>query len=192
MAQQSINLYSSRTKNEEEINLATALQSFANGFGKDLSERTYAVLYTPSNCHLAILQGPEFHDANGKIETASIFEARVFNDKAEMRWLNIADGFGKAVVLSTKDKQIFADKKDESYVGTIDQDYLLWGRSTGTYVGDWTQFAEARIGAFLVPLKSVAKDAYAKFTAIEYLDEYADGNVAVAEERLTGIELYKG
>jgi hypothetical protein len=38
-------------------------------------------------------------------------------------------------------------------------------------------------------LKSVAKDAYAKFTAIEYLGEYEDGNVAIAEERLTGIEI---
>jgi len=189
MAQPIINLYVSRTKDEEPINLTAAVKSFATGFGKDLPEQTFAVLYAPGKCHLAILQGQEFHNANGKIDTASVFEARVFNEKAEMRWLNIASGSGKAVVLSKEDKQVFADKRDESYVDTIDQDYLLWGRSTGKPVGDWTQFAEARIGAFLVPLKSVAKDAYAKFTAIEYLGEYEDGNVAVAEERLTGIEI---
>jgi CRISPR-associated protein (TIGR03984 family) len=189
MAQQSINLYISRTKNEEQISLTAAVKRFITGFGKDLSKQTFAVLYAPSKCHLAILQGQEFHDANGKIDTASVFEARVFNEKAEMRWLNIASGIGKAVVLSTDDNQFFDSKKDENYVDIINQDYLLWGRSTGKPVGDWTQFAEARIGPFLVPLKSVGKDAYAKLTAIEYLGEYEDGNMAVAEERLTGIEI---
>lgn len=189
MAQQTINLYISRTTREEQMNLADAVNRFANGFGEELPEKTYAVLYAPSKCHLTILQGQEFHDASGKIDSSSVFEARVFNEKAEMRWLNIASGVGKAVVLSKEDKQFFADKKDENYVDTINQDYLLWGRSTGRPVGNWTQFAEARIGAFLVPLKSVVKDNYAKFTAIEYLGEYEDGNVAVAEERLTGIEI---
>jgi len=189
MAQQTINLYVSRTKVEEQVSLTAAVKSFVTGFGKDLPEQTFAVLHAPSKCHLAILQDQDFHNANGKIDTASVFEARVFNAKAELRWLNIASGAGKAVVLSKEDKRFFADKRDENYVDTIDQDYLLWGRSTGNSVGDWTQFAEARIGAFLVPLKSVAKDSYAKFTAIEYLGEYEDGNVAVAEERLTGIKI---
>lgn len=209
MVQQSINLYISRIKDEEQINLTDAVKSFIEGFGKDLPEKTFAVLYAPNKCHLAILQGQEFHDANGKVEMGPIFEARVFNDKAEMRWLNIASGSGKTVILCSDDSKKFfssepklfktkfsEDGKDveKEIVDVIPQNYLLWGESVGASINDsWAQFAEARIGAFFVPISddkiSGKNKVRAMFTAIEYIGVYVDGNVAVAEERLTGIEI---
>ena len=46
------------------------------------------------------------------------------------------------------------------------------------------------IVARLVPIKGITKENQrAQFRAIEYLGEYEDGNVAVAEERLMSIEI---
>lgn len=201
MAQQTINLYTSRTRDEKQITLTDAVDSFVKGFGENLPEKTSAVLYAPGKCHLAILRGREFQDANGKIDTASVFEARVFNEKAEMRWLNKANGDGMAVVLCEDNTKKFFNANavpfkpmNRELVGTIEQTYLLWGESLGPSLNpDWTRFAEARIGSFYVPVSddkiSDENKVRACFTAIEYLGVYKDGNVAVAEERLAGLEI---
>jgi CRISPR-associated protein (TIGR03984 family) len=188
MARQSeqIVLYVSRNKEAKPLN--AVLTSFIGSFGGNLPE-TYALLYAPKRCFLAVVKEAKFYGERGEIdvEKEAVFEARVFNETAELRWLNEANGEGRAVVLSTEEKKILDENIEEKYVDKIDQDYLLWGRSTGKAIGEGTQFAEARIGAFFAPLENVAQDAYAKFTAVEYLGEYEDGNVAVAEERLLSI-----
>jgi CRISPR-associated protein (TIGR03984 family) len=166
-----------------QVTLSEAIDDYKQFLGSKF-EKTYAILYAPNKCFLAVLNALgnfEVKDNADNFDPNKVFEARVFNQAAELRWLNESGGKGKMAIVS--------DASFPNAVDTIPQTYLLWGRSTGKLVGDWTQFAEARIGAFFVPLKSVAEGAYAKFTAIEYLGEYEDGNVAVAEERLTGIEI---
>lgn len=148
-----------------------------NDFDKD----SIAILYSPGKCYLAIFDGEKFVDKDGEIFIEDVFEARVFNSQKEFRWLNQTDGKGKYVIIS-----------DETYpksLEKLDQTYLLWGQSTGekSVDGIWTQFAEARIGAFYVPNVSLDEEGYAHFTAVEYLQEFEDGNVAVVDERLTGI-----
>jgi CRISPR-associated protein (TIGR03984 family) len=149
------------------------------------SQPTYGILYTPTDCHLTLMnhEGKFFkQDKDVEFFPQRVFEARIFNERAELRWLNESDDKGKASVIA-----------DESFpdVQTIEQRYLFWGRSTGTTKGDWTQFATARIGSFYVPLPNVGKDAYAQIQAREYLAAYQDGNVAVVDERLVGIEEVK-
>ncbi len=166
-----------------KVTLSTAIDEYKEFLNGEL-ENTYAVLYAPNKCYLAVVDQSgrlEIQDNVDKFDLNGIFEARVFNQVAELRWLNELAGKGSRAVIS--------DASFPNAVGTIRQTYLMWGRSTGQVVGDWTQFAEARIGAYLVPLKNIKKDSYARFTAIEYLDEYHDGNVAVTDERLTGIEI---
>lgn len=174
--------------------------------------KTVALLYAPHKCFLALVKkvGEEWRfyegsssKGNGKeinkekaIAIDSVFEARVFNDTAELRWLNEANGEGAAVVLCEDNTKRFFNVDAKSFkpmnndlVSTIKQTYLLWGESVGASDNGWTKFAEARIGSFFVPVKGVtARHQRAQFTAVEYLGEYEDGNVAVAEERLTGIE----
>jgi CRISPR-associated protein (TIGR03984 family) len=155
-----------------------------------------ALLYAPHKCFLATVNSDgKFKDHNGEIDTSLVFEARVFNQTAELRWLNEANGEGTAVVLCDDDTKSFFGADAEPFkpmrrepVGAIEQTYLLWGESVGPADNGWARFAEARIGSFWVPVKGItAKHQRAQFTAVEYLGEYEDGNVAVAEERLTGI-----
>jgi CRISPR-associated protein (TIGR03984 family) len=169
-----------------QVTLSEATDAYKNFLGGEL-DKAYAILYAPNKCFLALLNKSgafEVKDNAAKFDISRVFEARIFNKGAELRWLNEADGKGQMAIIS--------DASFPDAVGTIPQTYLLWGRSTGIFDGDWTQFAEARIGAFHVPLPKVPAQDYARLMAIEYLKECEDGNVAVADERLTGIESYKG
>src|SRR5205085_5137253 len=123
----------------------------------------------------------EVQDSADKFSADNIFEARIFNTQAELRWLKSC---GAAIIT----EETF--KSDKDFVGTNPQSYLLWGQSTGkpSDDGKWTQFGEARIGAFFVPVPRVAEKGYAQITAVEYLKKYEDGNVAIVDERLLGIE----
>jgi len=146
---------------------------------KDFEANSYAILYSPKKCHLALFDGAKFVDENDKeINVSNVYEARIFNPDKELRWL----ASGENITLT----DVYL-KNEKDFVDTVDQKYLLWGQSTGKSNENWTQFAEARIGAFFVPIPNVADKGYAQFTAVEYLKEFEDGNVAVFEERLTGI-----
>lgn len=172
--------------------LSETIQEFINGFGESFP-KTFAVLYSPGECFLALVKDKnnfEFFDKTGNLATVNlknIFEARIFNEKAELRWFN-DNGKGIAVTLSETET-------DEDFGGDIllanPQKYLLWGEISPNKQADenWTELAEARIGKFFVPIKTTSR---ACFQAIEYLKSYddQDGNVAVFEERLTGIEPY--
>src|SRR5205085_116400 len=127
-------------------------------------------------------------------EAEDVFEARVFNSVAELRWLNERDGMGLARVLADAgDFKFFGDepKPEDGLVGELRQQYLLWGKSAKVSANGWTQFATARIGAFNVPLDGLGKGDNARFVAREYLRVYEDGNVCVTEERLIGLEVEK-
>ena len=80
-------------------------------------------------------------------------------------------------------------KKESGFVDVIPQKYLLWGQSTNKVKANWTEFAEARIGAYYVPIKIDSANKYAQIEVLEYLKSYEeqDGNVAVFEERLIRI-----
>lgn len=180
----------------ELIELADAMTACAPAFHSAI-----ALLYAPHKCFLATVNNSNrFQDKNGEVDTSAVFEARVFNKTAELRWLNKENGKGEAVVLSEDSKAGFfggESKGDDKIYAKIDppQTYLVWGQSFGASDGSgWTRFAEARICAFFLPLAGITenKKERAQFTAVEYLGEYEDGNIAIVDERLTGIEGYKG
>src|SRR5689334_18803726 len=120
-----------------------------------------ALLYAPHKCFLAIVNSNgKFQDCKGEIDISTVFEARVFNEAAELRWLNKTNGEGAAVVLCEDNTKKFFNAEAEPFnpmnndlVGKIEQTYLLWGESAGaTDNNGWTKFAEARIGSFFVPV----------------------------------------
>lgn len=199
----SIKLFTSRS---EQKTLAAAASQFFKSYGP-----ACALLYAPGAAFIAMLKGENhFMAASGKEKAPRaltedawqvVFEARIFNQKAELRWLNEANGQGAAVILCADDSLDFfgskplpfkvqAEDEEKEPIGEIPQTYLLWGESTGaTDVDGWTQFAEARIGAFFVPVTGITQaNRRAHFKAVEYLGEYEDGNIAVCEERLIRIE----
>lgn len=160
---------------EQLENLSTVWQKFTDDF---YEEKTFALLYASNKCFLGLV------DKAGNIEVKSdnfalkkVFEARIFNDKAELRWLK---GFGEKIISDA----------DFSDCEKLEQFYLIWGKKNDSPKDNWTQFATARIGTFYVP-KSINAE-YAQFTAVEYLrTERENGNVFVADERLTGIEPFQ-
>ncbi len=146
-------------------------------------KETFAILYTPGDCLLLKLDSDgKFQNSKREATLKNVFEARIFNENAELRWLREGEN-GSAVILS--EEQI-----SETFGGEIcltnSQEYLVWGEISPNDEKreGWTEFAEARIGKFDVPINTTSR---AKFTAIEYLKEFEDGNVAVFDERLTGI-----
>lgn len=184
------------------ISRATAKKSLLEAINDSGAtfHRAFALLYAPHQCFLAKVNSGKFEDYKGEIEVEkeAVFEARVFNPTAELRWLNKENGTGDAIVLCEDETKKFFGVEPQAVdkiYARIDppQTYLLWGESVGASSNGWTKFAEARIGSFAVPLDNIAANPKqrAQFTAIEYLGEYEDGNVAVAEERLTGIQPYQ-
>lgn len=162
-------------------NLKKSIEDFVKS---NYREKTFALFYAPNRCFLALVDkngNVEVKDNTNKFDLEKVFEARIFNETAELRWLK---GFGEKIISD----EIFTS--DENFVKKLDQFYLVWGKKNDSPKDNWTQFATARIGAFHVP-KSINAD-YAQFTAVEYLmSEGENGNVFVADERLKGIEAYQ-
>jgi len=157
--------------------LKISIEEFAENHYR---EKTFALLYASAKCFLGLVDKDgniEVEDNADKLDLAKIFEARIFNENAELRWLK---GFGEKIISD-------ADFPD---CEKLDQFYLVWGKKNDSPKENWTQFATARIGTFYVP-KAIDTE-YARFAAVEYLrTEQENGNVFVADERLKGVETYQ-
>lgn len=161
-----------------------------------------ALLYAPNWLRFARFDSADnLCGSDGEtINLDPVYEARVFNDVAELRWLNKARGFGKAVLLSEEERVIAdysaLDRLDP--VKTIRQSYLLWGVGEDvTPSQEWSRLTTARIGQLDAPVDDVAALVRAhpkeKVNVLLHAKEYlavADkhGNVAVCEERLCGLK----
>jgi len=172
------------------VTLASAIQ----GTGHTLTG-AIAILYAPARCHLGRLEDGEVRDESGvPVALDPVYEARLFNQKAELRWLHDGQGLGRAVWLSEDESEGLAGglSKDVSleYIDTIGQSYLLWGRRVeeSTRPG-WSVLSAGRIGRLSVPVE-VPADQGARLKTLEYVIMDGDGNASVAEERL--IELVPG
>lgn len=159
-----------------------------------------ALLYSPSRCYLARLEGGTVWNARQQSipldgERSAIFEARVFTPAAELRWRNELDGSGQAVLVSQERHSPClpdATSDEQSCLDAIEQRYLLWGQKSSSEMPEgWQRLTSARIGALDVPLSQALRgEERVQLTATEYLDEVDRyGNVAVVEERLTGFSI---
>lgn len=195
----------------ENITLLEALEQC-----RDVLVEAIAILYAPTRCLFAQVssaanQAVELLNANGQaIDLTDIFEARVFNSTAELRWLNDSNGSGRVVLLS-EDAAIsaylettvaaipelkLAGLPEQSLTNAIDQSYVLWGQGVQTQPTTlregWSRLANARIGKLDVPIANVKHLQYVKLKVREYLqtvDQDKHGNIAVVEERLISLEV---
>ncbi|MUG95757.1 TIGR03984 family CRISPR-associated protein [Scytonema sp. UIC 10036] len=183
-----IDLYTQASK--KDITLSDAIYK-----SKKCLSDAIGLLYTPEKCCFVKIK-------NGKIEPHkdeiinlnSVFEARVFNKQAELRWLNEKSGTGKAVLLSeTETNFCLYEKGKLKELDKHPQSYLLWGQGTGTDIGEgWSRLSTARIGKLDIPIPGVKSQQRVQITTCEYfcvIDEH--GNVAVVEERLLNLEPIK-
>ncbi len=157
---------------------------------------TVALLYTPGNCLLALLKDKTLRDnRDQEVALAEVFEARIFNEQVELRWLHKSNRRGRAVLLSGGEIPRECSEKlpkdvSLSALKTLLQTYLLWGEMV---VPDnhapWYRLTTARIGKLDVPLQNADRSKLSEeinkgekkrvqLKALEYLAEYdADGNV---------------
>jgi len=159
-----------------------------------------ALLYTPKNCQFATFTEGRLCVATEEIsrdQLAQIFEARIFNQDYELRWLNQRQGQGKSVLLWDKEELEATKqnlKKQTPIIRTLDQTYALWGEGTGISPSEgWSRLAAARIGKLDVPIKQLSAKQRVYLKTREYLkQDERYGNVSVAEERLLSLNLEQG
>lgn len=153
------------------------------------------LFYSPESCFLGKVEGIGVTDSSGNnISLERVFEARVFNTDYELRWLNRQSGEGIAVLLS--EQVIIASlggSVDLDAIDTQEQTYLLWGEGhSANLQPGWSRLATSRLGKLDVPIVGASKQGQRiKLKAKEYFQVLDDlyGNVIIAEERLTGLQL---
>ncbi|WP_239376012.1 CRISPR-associated protein Csx19 [Frankia sp. Cj5] len=209
-ADTSVTLYSATS---EKIALADAIRLI--GLGGDTGDTgdTVALLASPQAYTVARLSAGRLTDSEKPIElpaagSDAVFEARIFNRDAELRWLHTGNGVGTAVILSESPDPCapFTEPLDLlTAVDTIENRYLLWGRPLARSLPPrdepsssavqaagprWVRLAEARIGLLDVPLPRAPRmDECVYLRTVEYVTtESEHGNASVTEERL--VELF--
>jgi len=119
-----------------------------------------------------------------------VFEARVFNEHTELRWLNDADS-GRTVLLSEDPTVLpaaFTRLDPVEATGTIEGGYLLWGKAVQSSDG-WTTLTTERIGSLRVP-GEFGRGSHVALATCEYIARDAEhGNAYIAEERLMSFGL---
>jgi CRISPR-associated protein (TIGR03984 family) len=163
-----------------------------------LLAESVALLYSPKQCEFAKLQDRNLKNPKGGLINLSlVFEARVFNSLAELRWLNKNSGRGQAVLLSEASiDHVLDDPIQELHaLDRIEQTYMLWGQGIEVNPhpspSGWSRLTEARIGRLDVPIANLQNQQRVQLIAREYVaevDEY--GNTAVVEERLVKLEVH--
>lgn len=162
------------------------------------SDAAVALLYTPHECLVARFTPDSglTRPVAGKMQSVSLnstYEARVFHERAELRWLNDPRSARahRTVILSDTALDLGLTQTALSPLATLDQAYVLWGRGYaggGQLPAGWSRLAEARVGSLDIPWPDVREGQYVQLHVREYLGAFADGNVAVAEERLLKLE----
>lgn len=152
-----------------------------------------ALLSTPRTYHIALVSASGgVKTRKGSVRLEDVFEARFFDECAELRWVNIADGRGTAVFL-TEDAAVLPAGSGERLPDVVATDtrtgaYLLWGRSAGS-VNGWTTLSSERIGTIDIPAE-IPAEQHAHVVTREYIAQDPDhGNAYVAEERLLRFDL---
>lgn len=165
------------------------------------SNRATAILYTPRRCELATFAEGELRASDGQpVDIDTVFEARAFNETAELRWLNdpSPEHFHRAVILTGQDRKGMLEGWEPEndrprVIETLPQTYLLWGEGTGLPVNnDWSELATARIGGLRVPLGNVGRNQRVLLHSVEYIVEAEHGNAVVYDERLVKLEVDRG
>jgi CRISPR-associated protein (TIGR03984 family) len=177
----------------QKLTLADALSSFGQVIG---AEPATALLYSPRRCELARFAEGALHGPDGQpVDIGSVFEARVFCETAELRWLNDPgpEQCHRAVILTEQNRTHLSgwDKDTiDDVIDKLEQTYLLWGEGTDRPVSNgWSELATARIGALPVPVANVGKNQRVLLHSVEYIVEAEHGNAVVFDERLVKLEV---
>lgn len=150
-------------------------------------------VYSPKFCQFIQLtrEGKALGADGQQFDLTEVFEARCFNPRGEIRWLNQKKGLGQAVLISDLPlEESFGIETDLEYEDCLSNQYLLWGEyNKESSQPGWSTVSTARIGTLNIPISRIGFKERVYLIACEYLQVVdAYGNMAVVEERLTGLE----
>ncbi|HBL14421.1 MAG TPA: TIGR03984 family CRISPR-associated protein [Cyanobacteria bacterium UBA11162] len=149
-----------------------------------------ALIYSPQKCYFVKVNSGNIEQPplGEKVEINSVFEARIFNEEAELRWLNERNGEGRSVLISEQNFNLCWKEIEElKAIAIQNQQYILWGKAKmNSATTGWSQLVSNRIGSLYVPCDDIKNRVCLK--TCEYLTEDDYGNVAVVEERLIKLE----
>ncbi|MEN9226898.1 MAG: CRISPR-associated protein Csx19 [Thermostichus sp. DRC_bins_24] len=152
------------------------------------------LLYAPDACSFVRWENGHLVDRlESPVDLAKVFEAKIFTETHELRWLNQNRGSGRAVLLSEDPlgEVLSEEVENLKVIEVLPQQYLLWGKGIDTNSSaDWGSIASARVGSLDIPIGGIRQDSYVYLHSREYLNIVDDyGNVAVVEERLIKLEV---
>lgn len=176
---------------KDRIKLEEALNRFSHCL-----EQAIGLFYSVNACRFGKIDRKDgrivvMHKQE-EIALEGVFEARVFNEASELRWLNEYGGTGTAVLLREAPiddiKEMEAIETIEA-IATLEQTYVLWGEGTNADIDSgWSRLATARVGKLDVPIANVGKNGRVYLRSREYLGKTGQySNVCILEERLIGI-----
>jgi CRISPR-associated protein (TIGR03984 family) len=139
------------------------------------------------------LVGDELVAADRTVDRDEIFDARLFSEDVELRWLHQGAGLGKAVLLAESAGAlaaagpVFGPAADEPVADTRAGFMALWGTSGGPD-RDWYVLREHRIGRLPVPIAPPPDNrSHLALRVREYIGRDEHGNAHVIDERLLGL-----
>lgn len=186
-----ITLYVSQTTETGLMTLPQALKICQDVFNSRIS--AFALLYAPRWCRFAKPESTGIlTDSSGQlVEVDEVFEARIFSNAAELRWLHVENGLGRAVLLSESKHNCFESEDEVLCLEGIDGTYLVWGQGVKPLKkSGWSRLATARIGPLDVPLENVGANQYVHIVTREYIvTEPKFGNAYIFDERLLRLEV---
>jgi CRISPR-associated protein (TIGR03984 family) len=174
--------------------------TFADALARAGFTDAVALLSAPHAYRVARVRQDRCHAHNDDPDLLSaVFDARVFDERCELRWLCTEDRHGQAVLLSEDPAALpagFGDVLPDLHAeSTLASYYLLWGTPqpaaapAGEPADAWTALRTPRIGTLHVPVPLPPPGRRLRLAAREYVCvEPRHGNAHVAEERLLRIE----
>jgi CRISPR-associated protein (TIGR03984 family) len=140
--------------------------------------------------------------ADGPVDWAGVYAARLFGADAELRWLHTAGGTGDAVVVAERPAPLPGWTAEHVEVEDVmDGRYALWGHrfEAAPDAPGWCRAHEGRLGHLDLPLDGEVPEPgpvdhgwpveHLALTYREYVGLDRFGNAEVLDERLTGIRV---
>jgi CRISPR-associated protein (TIGR03984 family) len=160
-----------------------ALRAFAATRFDDLPMVGFAYSSVAAPWFRLTAEGTPQDSSGAPLDLTGVFELRAFDRHRELRWWHTGNGLGETRELTDDSMGLGGARPSRSY------GRLLWGKVTAAERG-WATLSEPRIGTVRIPVSGpVPAGGHAWLNAVEYVAEDEHGNVAVIDERLTGVEV---
>lgn len=204
MSTREVDLFVWHCRPPQGLSLESALANTPPG------DDAVAFLFSAAKASIARCKGGKLSSEEGAAGTGGVYEARIFNQAAELRWWHPPElplTMGYAAYLSENATPPARNRSAASawtaaptrHVEAYPNQYLLWGApdAGGKDVPGWVCLSAARIGRLFAPLEHVDLQQRVVLHSREYVGRAEGeagqdhGNAVVLDERYLGLGIYE-